>query len=353
MPTFNLDLLKRLCDTPGISGREDAVRSIVLAELNGIADSIRVDALGNVIGVKTGSGGPRVAVSGHMDEIGFYVRHIDDGGFLRLQPVGGFDARVLVAQRVAVHGFAGETLLGALQASSIPAFPPIAGEAKAPRLDDLFVDLGLSAETVKRKVEIGDQVTLDRQLVSNGEMVMTKALDDRVGVFVALEALKRLGGHAAEITILASTQEEVGLRGAIPASFGIGADINLAIDITPSWEAPGRSPDQYVTKLGGGVALKVIDMSHIAHPLLTRHLRDIAEERGIPYQLEVLPHGGTDAAAMQRARAGSVATTLSVPTRYPHTVNEIASISDIEATIDLLVAYLETAGSRDYAFPNR
>jgi endoglucanase len=288
-----------------------------------------------------------------MDEIGFYVKHIDERGFLRLHPVGGFDARVLVAQRVAVHGFAGETLLGALQASSIPAFPPIPGEAKAPRLDDLFVDLGLSVEAVLQKVEIGDQVTLDRQLVSNGETVMTKALDDRVGVFVVIEALKRLGSHTAEITILASTQEEVGLRGATPASFGIDAEINLAIDITPSWEGPGRSPEQYVTKLGDGVALKIVDMSHIAHPLLTRHLRDIAAERGIPYQLEVLPHGGTDAAAMQRARAGSVATTLSVPTRYPHTVNEIASIADIDATINLLAAYLETAGSRDYAYPNR
>ena len=353
MPAFNLDLLKRLCDAPGISGREDAVRRIVLDELHVLVDSIRVDALGNVIAVKAGKGGPRVAVSGHMDEIGFYVKHIDDRGFLRLQPVGGFDARVLVAQRVAVHGFAGETLAGALQASSIPAFPPIPGEAKAPRMDDLFVDLGLSAEAVKQKVEIGDQVTLDRQLVSNGETVMTKALDDRVGVFVCIEALKRIGDHAAEITFLASTQEEVGLRGATPASFGIDADINLAIDITPSWEGPGRTPDQYVTLLGAGVALKIIDMSHIAHPLLTRHLRDIAVERGIPYQLEVLPHGGTDAAAMQRAKAGSVATTLSVPTRYPHTVNEIAGISDIEATIHLLVAYLETAGSREYSYPSR
>jgi endoglucanase len=220
-------------------------------------------------------------------------------------------------------------------------------------MDDLFVDLGLPGEVVLNNVELGDQVTLDRQLVSNGETVMTKALDDRVGVFVAIEAMRLLGSHAAEITILASTQEEVGLRGATPAAYGIDAEINIAIDITPSWESPGRTPDQYVTTIGKGVALKIIDMSHIAHPMLNRHLRDIADERNIPYQLEVLPHGGTDAAAMQRARAGSVATTLSIPTKYPHTVNEIASISDIEATIDLLVAYLESAGSRDYAYPNR
>jgi endoglucanase len=350
MPAFNLDLLKRLCDAPGISGREDAVRAIVLAELEGLVDSIEIDALGNVIAVKKGSGGPRVAISGHVDEIGFYVKHIDERGFLRLQPVGGFDARVLVAQRVAVHGFAGDVLIGALQASSIPAFPPTPGEQKAPRLDDLFVDLGLPVETVNTKVEIGDQVTLDRQLVSNGDTVMTKALDDRVGVFVAIEALRRVGAHSAEITLLASTQEEVGLRGAIPASFGIDAEINLAIDITPSWEAPGRSPEQYVTKIGDGVAIKILDMSHIGHPRLVRHLRDIADSRAISYQLEVLPHGGTDAAAMQRARAGRVAVTLSVPTRYPHTVNEIASIADIEATIELLAAYLEVAGERDYRY---
>ncbi len=299
--------------------------------------------------MKRGSGGPKVAVSAHMDEIGFYVKHIDDSGFVRLYAVGGFDARVLVAQRVIVHTADGDRLHGALQASSIPAFPPT-GEPKAPRMDDLYVDLGMKAEDVKAKVEIGDQVTLDRTLVSNGETVMTKTLDDRVGLFVLIEALRKLGKHSAEIVALATVQEEVGLRGAATAAYATDAEINLAIDITVSWESPGRSPEQWVTRLGHGVGLKVVDMSHISHPRLLKHLRDIADERKIPYQLEVLLHGGTDAAAMQRARGGSVASTLSIPTRNAHTVNEMASIADIQATIDLLTAYLEEAGSRDYRY---
>jgi putative aminopeptidase FrvX len=353
MPEFNLPLLKRLCDAPGISGREDAIRAIVLEEMTPLVDDLTIDAMGNVIGTKMGNGGPRVAISGHMDEIGFFVKHIDEGGFLRVHPVGGFDARVLIAQRVIVHTESGDQLLGAFQATSVPQFPPTPGEFKAPRLDDLFIDLGLSADDVKAKVEIGNQVTLHRDLQSNGTTVMAKAIDDRVGVFVMLESLKRLNGQAAEVIALASVQEEVGLRGATTASYAIDADISIAIDITASWESPGRSPEQYVAKIGDGVALKIIDMSHISHPKLLRHLRDLAEDNDIPYQLEVLPHGGTDAAAMQRAKAGSVATTLSIPTRYAHTVNEMARISDIEATIDLLVAYLNDAGSRDYSYlPN-
>jgi len=350
MSDFNLALLKRLCDAPGISGREDAIREIVLEALTPLVDDLSVDAMGNVIGTKLGSGGPRVAISGHMDEIGFYVKHIDDAGFLRLHHVGGFDARVLVAQRVIVHTGSGEKLLGAFQATSVPQFPPTSGEVKAPRLDDLFVDLGLPAEIVKAKVETGDQVTLDRRLESNGTTVLSKAIDDRVGVFMMIEALKRLDGQQAEVIALASVQEEVGLRGAITASYAIDADISIALDITASWESPGRPPEQWVAKLGDGVALKIIDMSHISHPKLLRHLRDVADNNKIPYQLEVLPHGGTDAAAMQRAKAGSVATTLSIPTRYAHTVNEMAAIADIEAAIDLLVSYLQVAGSRDYSY---
>jgi endoglucanase len=262
MPAFNLDLLRRPCEAPGISGREDAVRDIVLAEMAALVDDLSIDAMGNVIAVKRGRGGPKVAIGAHMDEIGFYVKHIDDGGFLRLHAVGGFDARVLVAQRVIVHTANGARLHGALQASSIPAFPPT-GEPKAPRMDDLFVDLGMKANDVKSRVEIGDQVTLDRTLVSNGDTVMTKSLDDRVGVFVLIEALRALGDHAAEIAVLATVQEEVGLRGATTAAYAADADISLAIDITASWESPGRTPDQWVTRLGEGVGIQ--GARYVAH----------------------------------------------------------------------------------------
>ena len=347
---MNIALLKRLCEAPGIPGREDAIRKVVIEEMRGLVDEISVDPMGNVIGVRKGSGGPKVAVSAHMDEIGFIVKHIEEDGYLRIHPVGGFDPRVLVAQRVHVHGFAGETLLGAVQPASKPIHL-LEGELKPAKIEELVVDVGLTGDDVRKRVEIGDMVTLARTFETLGETsVMSKSLDDRVSVFTMLEALRGLQGQAAEIVAIASTQEEVGLRGARTAAFSVQADINVALDITLALDTPGMPADSAVTRLGKGVAIKLMDSSHISHPKLVRHMRDICEAKGIPHQFEILPRGGTDAGAMQLAGKSNAAITLSIPTRYVHTVNEMARITDIQATIDLLAAYLQVAGSRSYGY---
>jgi endoglucanase len=179
---------------------------------------------------------------------------------------------------------------------------------------------------------------------------MSKALDDRVGIFVMIEALRAMGESDAEIVAVATTQEEVGLRGAETAAFDVQPDIAIALDVTLALDVPGMPAELAITHLGDGVAIKVMDSSHIAHPALLRHLRDLAKEHDIPYQLEILPRGGTDAGAMQLVRGGAAAVTLSVPTRYVHTVNEMASRADIAATIDLLARYLESAGTRSYSY---
>lgn len=350
---MNFDLLKRLTETPGIPGYEDQVRDVVLADIGPLVDDVRVDALGNVIATKRGGGGPRVMLAGHMDEIGFIVRHIDDKGFLRLQPVGGFDPRVLVAQRVIVHSHTGERYRGVLQ----PATKPIhllAGNPqeaqKVAQVDEFFVDLGLSAEAVKSAVELGDMVTLDRTCERVGETVVSKALDDRVSVFIMIEALRAVGETKAEIVAVATTQEEVGLRGATTAAYAVEPDIAVALDTTLALDVPGLAPENGVTTLGAGPAIKLLDSSHISNRKLVRHFRDIAERHGIPYQLEILPRGGTDAGAMQRTHAGVPAITLSTPSRYVHTVNEMVSVADVENAITLLARFLEDAGSRDYGF---
>lgn len=201
---MNLDLLKRLSEAPGIAGREDRVRDIVIDELRPLVDEIRVDVMGNVIGVRRGSDGPRVMVAAHMDEIGFFVKYIDDKGFLRLQPVGGFDARVLVAQRVLVHGYAGESLRGVVQPASKPIHILDPSEIKPAKIEELFVDVGLGADAVRANVEIGDMVTLDRTLESVGDGVVGKALDDRAGVYVMIEALRAASRGAAEIVAVAT-----------------------------------------------------------------------------------------------------------------------------------------------------
>ncbi len=347
---MNFDLLKRLCEAPGIAGYEDAVRAIVVDEMRPLVDDLTVDALGNVIGTKRGTGGPRVMLAAHMDEIGFIVKHIDDNGFVRLQPVGGFDPRVLEAQRVLVHGVDGNVYRGALQPAAKPIHLLDPSEIKPVKVDDLFVDIGLPGDAVKEIAEVGTMVTLDRTTEIVGNRVMSKSLDDRVCVYIMIEALRAAQATSAEIVAVATTQEEVGLRGARTASFAIDPDISVALDVTLAADYPGSPPEMAVSRLGSGPAIKIMDSSHISNRKLVRHFRDIAAEHDIAYQLEVLPRGGTDAGAMQLTREGTPAITLSLPTRYVHSVNEMADQGDLAACVTLLARYLEVAGSRDYGF---
>ena len=346
---MNTALLEQLTQTPGIASREDRVRALVIDEMRPLVDSIELDALGNVIGRK-GTDGPVVMVSAHMDEIGFLVRFIDDRGFLRLQPVGGFDPRVLPAQRVLVHPHQGPAIPGVLQPGTKPVHLQAADDRKELKVEDMFVDLGLQQENVVATVAIGDMVTLDRPFQTVGDTVVSKALDDRLGIYVMIEALRAADPIHARIVAVASTQEEVGLRGAITAAYAIEPDIAIALDVTIAGDIPGMPPESSVSKLRDGVAIKVFDSSHLPHPRLIEHLRDIAERHDIPHQFELLPRGGTDAGAMQLTRAGVAAGTISMPTRYVHSVNEMASQHDIDACVTLLARFLEEAGTRSYDY---
>ena len=346
---INFDLLKKLCETPGVSGREDKVRDLVIEELRPLTDEISVDTLGNVIAVKKGTGGPRVMLAAHLDEIGFLVKYVDDKGFLRVQPVGGWDPRTMVAQRVHVHGFGGQMLLGALMPAAKPIHLLTAEEmAKPLKIEEFFIDLGLPVDEVKAQVEMGDMVTMARTTERVGGSVVSKSLDDRLSVFVMIEALRTVGPHTAEIIAVATTQEEVGLRGATTAAYALQPDIGIALDVTLANDFPGVDGPDQVTRLGEGAALKIMDGSTLSHPKLLRHFRNLAEKHGIKHQLEILSRGGTDAGAIQRSRAGVPTFTLSLPTRYIHTVNEMASIADIEATTALLARYLEDAHNGKY-----
>ncbi|MEP6757514.1 MAG: M42 family metallopeptidase [Chthonomonadales bacterium] len=347
---MNFDLLKVLCETPGISSREEPIRKVVVEAMKPLVKSITSDVMGNVIGFKPGSGGPKVMIAAHMDEIGFIVKFIDEDGFIRLQPIGGWDPRTMVAQRVYVHGFAGESLLGTLMPAAKPIHLITADEMKPPKVDEFFVDLGLTAAEVAKKVEIGDPVTMARTAELVGKAVVSKTLDDRVSVFVMLEALRKLGSHKCDVFAVATTQEEVGLRGAITSAYGIKPDIGIAVDITLANDFPGPQDHEQITRLGFGAAIKIMDSSLICHPKLVRHFRDVAEKNGIKYQMEILARGGTDAGGIQRMGGGVPSFTLSIPTRYVHTVNEMAYVEDIQACIDLLALYLEEAHTRDYGY---
>ena len=352
--TMNFNLLKQLCETPGISSNESAIRQFVAQEMRPLVDSLEADVMGNLIGIRNGaSGGPRVMIAAHVDEIGFRVRYIEDRGFLRLHPVGGWDARALFAQRVHIHGFAGQVLPGALMPSSKPKHLLTDKEAAEPlKLENFYVDTGLPVEKVREQVEIGDMVTMDRTCERMGDLVVSKSLDDRLSVFILIEALRKLQGKplAATVLAVATVQEEVGLRGATTAAYALRPDIGLALDVTLAMDLPGTDRSDWITRLGGGTAIKVSDSSLICHPKLVRHFRDVAQANAVPYQLELLEGGGTDAGGIQLSRGGVPSFTLSTPTRYVHTVNEAAHVGDVQAGIDLLAAYLEDAHTRSYGY---
>ena len=346
---LNEPLLKRLIETPGVSGREELQREIAREELGSLTDEVSTDALGSVIGRKKGSDDARVMIAAHTDEIGYLVKYIDDKGFLRLQTLGGHDPANMVSQRVLVTTSNGEVLRGALQPTRKPPHVATAEDKKPPRTDEFFVDLGMDADTVKEKVRIGDFVVMDRTLEKVGNDFMGKAMDDRIGVFVLYEALRALGDHTATVFAVATSQEEVGLRGAEASGSALEPTVVVALDVTLAMDVPGGGNENTITELGKGVAIKIMDGYSISNPKLVEHLRAIAERENIPYQMEILPAGGTDAGGVQRLHGGIPVVTLSIPCRYVHTPNEMVSATDVEAAITLLARYLEEASDSDYA----
>lgn len=343
----DFELLKRLSETAGTPGREEAVREVVREALGPLAAGATVDALGNLIVEVAGpADAPLVMVSAHMDEIGFIVSHIDEKGFLRLQNHGGFDRRNLFARIVAVHPRKGAPLLGVLNPGVKPIHISTPEErTKIPELDAFVVDLGLPGEQVRERVRVGDMVTLHAPFHDLGEVVVGKAMDDRSGVWVLIETLRRLNNPAVRVAAVFSTQEEVGLRGATTSAYALQPDVGVALDTTLAVDTPGTPEHLRVTQLGGGVGIKVRDSSAISNGWLVDAMAELAEARGIQHQFEVLPLGGTDAGAMQRSRTGVASVTLSNPSRYVHTVTEMLHKADLAAAVALLCAFLETPGA--------
>ncbi len=345
---FDYELLKKLSEAPGIPGREDQVRELIRSELGAYADQAQTDAMGNLtVRVDGPAGAPTVMVSAHMDEIGFIIRHIDDDGFIRIQNLGGFDTRNLFARHVTVHGRAGTTRVGVLNPGVKPIHISTPEERKKlPEIHDFVVDLALPAETVKQEFRIGDMVTLLQPFQDLGDAVTGKALDDRTGCWVLIEALRRIENPAVTVAAVFSTQEEVGLRGAIASSFTQEPDLGIALDTTLAVDTPGTPSHLAVTRLGEGVGIKVSDSSAISNGWLVDAMAELAERKSIRHQFEVLPRGGTDAGAIQKSRGGVASITLSTPSRYVHTVTEMVAKRDLEAAVHLLVAFLESDSYR-------
>ena len=338
----NVKLLEELCSLPGIPGREQPIIDVMSRELKSSCDSVNIDNLGNVIGIKKSKkkNALRVMIAGHMDEIGFIVSHIDDNGFISFSPRGGHVPRVLINQRVRIYGKK-ESLVGVVEAS--PAFLDREAMSKVPDFKKMYIDTGLKGKELKKIIEVGDIIVMEGEFVRQGDNYISKAFDNRIGCFVVLEVMRRLKSKKLDVEVLAlgSTQEEVGVRGAIGAAYENSPDMGIALDVTAAFDLPGISPQQQVTKLGEGVAIKISDSGTISNHGMVKFLKDLAIKNKIKYQMEILPFGGTDAKAFQMQ--GAAVATLSLPARYVHSPTEMIAKKDIEATIDLLVKFLEQA----------
>lgn len=342
---MNIDLLKRLCETPGVPGHEDRVRDLILGEIEGLFDEVETDAMGSLLCRRGGKGDKpqKVMLLCHMDEIGFLVSHVSDKGFVSLLPVGGFDPRNLFSRRVRVCTAEGD-LIGVMNPGGRPvhiASPE--DRKKIPQVHEFFVDLGLG-EAAKDKVAVGDMVVLEEPFLEMGDKVVSKALDNRIACWLGIEAIRGLKKSKtdAEIHVAFTTQEEVGLRGARTAAFQVRPDIGIGIDTTLACDTPGVPEQDRTTEQGKGFGLHVRDSSFIADKGLVAEFAALAEKKKIPYQRTMLRAGGQDGAAAQQSAAGARAIGIVVGTRYIHTVTEMIHKTDLEAARDILVAYLKT-----------
>lgn len=346
--SLNIKLLKEICEAAGAPGYESRVREIVIREVTPLVDDVSVDNLGNVFALKKGKGSEKKAmVAAHMDEIGFMVTYIDDNGFLRFNTLGGFDPKTLVAQRVIVHGK--KDLIGVM--GSKPIHVMTAEEkTKMPKTSDFFIDMGMPKEEVEKYIAIGDPITRERLLIEMGDCVNCKSIDNRVSVFILIEALRHLGSAPYDVYGVFTVQEEVGIRGANVAAHKINPDFGFGLDTTIAFDLPGAQAHEKVTSLGKGTAIKIMDAMTICDYRMVAFMKKTAEKNKITWQPEILTAGGTDTAGLQRmGKDGAISGAISIPTRHLHQVIEMAHKSDIQSSIDLLKACLEGLDDYDWS----
>lgn len=344
---MDFDLLKRLSETPGVCGWEEEVRLIMADLFAEVGAEVRTDALGNLIGHLPG-GGRRVAIMAHMDEVGFLVSKIEPEGLLRMMPVGGVDQRVVYAQKLIVHGR--QTLPGVV--GTIP--PHLLGtdksaQEKAIPLEECFLDLGLTLEEAVELVRVGDPITYATRAWETQTSFFGKALDDRVGLLVMIEACRRAKKIDCDLYLVATVQEEYGLRGAGPAAFCIEPEVVVILEGTFATDTPGIKPPTNVvpTVLGKGPEIRLTDKLFVADRGLTDFLARLACQADIPHQIIVKKGGTTDAAAGQVAGAGSRAAAVSVPARYIHGPVSVIAKADAEAAVGLMSEFLERVSQLD------
>ncbi len=324
-------LLKTLVETYAPSGFEEAVRKVVAAEVAPYADEIRADAMGNLIVRKKPTtkspASKRIMLAAHMDEIGVVVSYIDRHGFARFTNVGGAFSKYTLGARVRfMNGVSG-----------VIAYDRFENMDGAIPLNKMYIDLGANSRD-DCPVQIGDFGAFERSYMELGNRIVAKSLDDRAGVAVLIETLKAIKTTPHDLYFAFTVQEEVGVRGAGPAAYGIDPEIGIAVDVTGTGDTPASV--KMAMELGKGPCVKFRDLGSLSDPRLTDWMIRVAEKAKIPYQREVLLFGGTDARAIQISRAGVIAGTLSIPCRYVHSASEMVDYGDLQNSVKLLAAML-------------
>lgn len=346
IPPDSFAFLERLLDTPGPSGFEVAAARVWRQEAERFASRVDVDVSGNSFAVLNPGGGPRVMLAGHIDEIGLMVTHVDDDGYLYVDGIGGWDAQVLVGQRLRILTRNGE-VIGVVGKKPIHLMKPDERE-KASKISDLWLDVGARdrGEAESRGIRVGDPAVVDARLVRLGDdLIASRAVDNRIGAFVVLEALRLLAERTepvgAEVVAVATSQEEIGHHGggAQTSAYHLEPSIALVVDVTFASDAP--QIEKKVTgehRLGSG---PVLSRGSAIHPLVFERLAETAEAEGIPFTIQASPRStSTDADAIYLSRAGVATGVVSVPNRYMHSPNEIVSLSDLAATARLLASFV-------------
>ena len=322
------DLIKKLVETYGPSGNETRVREAIRSYVAPLVDDVRTDALGNLIAVRRGSpGAQRVMLSAHTDEIGVIVSYVDEKGFCRFQGVGGL--RIL--------GLPGGRVLFENGTVGVIGVERLEDAARVPSRDKLYIDVGATSKD-DCPVSVGDVACFLRPFEDRGNRLVAKAFDDRIGCAVLIGVMRELKATPHEICFVFSTQEEIGLRGAQTSAYGLHPDMGIALDVTDTGDTPEAPP--MAVELGKGPAIKVKDGGMIAHPAVKDLLIRTAEKHEIPYQLEVLEGGTTDAWAIQTSREGVPTGCVSVPSRYVHSPSEMVDYRDVLGSVRLLAALL-------------
>jgi len=340
MKKESFQLLTDLVQAPSPSGFEEPVQKVVRKEMEKFADEVKTDVHGNVMGIKNPQGKPRLMLAGHCDEIGFTVKYIDEKGFISFSSLGGVDAHITPGKRVQIHTRKGP-VLGVIGRKAIHMLKE-EERKKVVELSQQWIDIGVKdkkeAETM---VSIGDPITFWERLERlGGELVVSRGFDDKVGIFVICEVLRRISNRPlrAGLFAVSTVQEEIGLRGARTAAYAINPQVGIAIDVDLATDHPDVDKKREgEILLGKGV---VLFREPSVNPKLGKMLIEIAQKKGIPYQLAAISRGSTDANVIQLSRAGVATAVVSVPVRYTHTPAEVLSLKDLEAAVTLLSAFV-------------